>query len=88
MSRYIYDEVKQDFSETFKEVELKERIKINPIIIVDCMVRVTKDMGYDYPGQIPEEKLDIFKQDVETHLRACIRRIININRIYSSRKGV
>ena len=66
MSRYIYDEVKKDFEE--------KGIIVNPNIIIDSMAIVTKNMGYDYPGQIPEAKLDDFKDEVKVSVTIQIRR--------------
>ena len=58
MERYIYDEVKKESSEELG-------FDINPATIVESMVIHTHSMGYHAPGDIPEEKIEDFKQRVK-----------------------
>lgn len=58
MARYIYDEVKKESSEELG-------FDINPTAIVESMVIQAHGMGYHVPGDIPEEKIEDFKQRVK-----------------------
>ena len=65
MSRYIYDEIKNEF--------LKDGVEVDPMAIIDCMARISKNMGYTTPGEIPEELLETFKHKTMLLLRRYVK---------------
>ena len=74
MSRYIYDELKEEF----KDYDLK------PSTIVECMADAVHGMGYKVPGDVPENEIEIFKQRAENLIRLRIKLAAKIT-IYAMR---
>lgn len=64
MSRYIYDEVKNDF--------LEEGLEIKPWFIIQCMAKATHEMGYKAPGEVPDELFENLKQGTKMKIRRYI----------------
>lgn len=63
MSRYIYDELKEEFKD----------LNLRPGFIFSCMASITHKMGYTAPGEIPEDQIETFKQQTEELIRTKIK---------------
>lgn len=80
MSRYIYDELKEEFKD----------FNLQPSFIMSCMASITHKMGYTAPGEIPEDQIETFKQQTEelirTRMKTAAKIMISAMKLYAKIK--